>query len=486
MAHTPNDKSRLCELLGMAHDSNLGVFPSAPAADEAILERTRINLSWLLKLRSAAVAGQLATVCFVTAVLDIDLPLQSLLTVVGMAAISNVVFEVWSRRDLQSGQGRAWKRGRTNRWMGCVMVFDLFLLTALLYASGGPTNPFSIFYLVHITLAAVLLGGRWAYLLGTLSFACYAFLFVLHEPLPALGDLSELSLLALWRQGGQAAPIHLYLQGILIAFGAAAVIVVYFILRVSGELSRSERELARVRQRRAQSEKLEALATLSAGAAHELASPLSTIAVAARDLELHLERHAAGDRGGENANSAQEAVEDTKLIRSEVGRCREILDQMAAEAGQSAGEGLTRIRVGNFVDETLEALPGSGRIRVTVDDATRAVELFVGPSALARALRAIVSNALDASPKNEQVVVEGRSTASTVTLKVWDHGMGMAPEVLARAGNPFFTTKEPGRGMGLGLFLARTIIERLGGRLEIESVVGRGTIVMITLPLDRE
>ena len=450
-------------------------FGSAPPPiDDLVVGRIRVNFSWLLKLRWAAVAGQLCTILFVSLYLQVQLPLAWLLSIIGFTALTNAALLAWFRRQRTTNRWQRWAR-RETLLIGSIMVMDVVLLSALLYVSGGPSNPFSIFYFVNLTLAAVMLRGRWAISLGTFTVVCYALLFFFHRPLPALGDLSDLSLDSVVKGNATASPIHLYLAGILIAFGAAAIIVSYFIIRVSSELARRESDLSHARHIRAQSEKLEALATLSAGAAHELASPLSTIAVVAKDLELQLKKGAA----------SAGAAGDAQLIRAEVARCRNILDQMSAEAGQSAGEELVHLSVSDLIDSALDGM--TPRERVYIDGLERSTEreLFVPRSALARALRAILQNALDASPSDSRVVLQCRAHPDHLLIRIWDQGSGMPPEVLRRADDPFFTTKEPGRGMGLGLFLARTTVERLGGGLTISSVAGTGTMVMISLPWDR-
>lgn len=443
---------------------------STLAGDDPTAIRSRINFSWFVKLRWAAVAGQLMTIFAVEWLLEVQLPLLPLLSIVSSAAASNLCLVLWSRHQAKHD---SWTERRSSALMAVVVVFDLILLTALLHVTGGPTNPFSIFYLVNLTLAVVLLRGRGAYILAALTCLCYASLFAFYQPLPPLDGLAHHSLWELWRgDDPNPDPGQLYLHGVLIAVGTSALIVVYFILRVSGELNRQERALATARQRRARSDKLEALATLSAGAAHELASPLSTIAVVARDLELQLERGLASEN----------AVDDAKLIRAEVARCRQILDQMATEAGQTAGEEIRQLTLGDVIETTLSGLPEPDRVTVKGLDSHGDVRLFVPRQALSQTLRAILQNALDASRASSPILLDCRCQGGDVRLTAWDQGSGMPPTVVARASDPFFTTKDPGRGMGLGLFLARSVVERLGGTLVIDSVEGQGTVVTVTLP----
>ena len=452
--------------------------PSIDArADLPYLGRLRINTSWFLKLRWIAVSGQVLTIACTHVILGAELPMAALLTIVGIAAASNVVLELWFHRTIGSpvewlAKEGSLVRGRGELVLGGVMVLDVVLLTALLYVSGGPTNPFAIFYLANLSLAAVILGARWVWSLSALVVICYVGLHLFHRPLTSLGDLTSdrAGLLRSALEGRD--PLVLHLAGKLIAFTAAVGISIYFMTRVTSELARREVDLQQARDHQVQSERLESLATLAAGAAHELASPLSTIAVIAKDLEVDLEeRHGQGS-----------VVEDARLMRREVDRCRTILDAMAAGAGESAGEALVSVSLGELVDDSLDGLIEAERVRVRFVDRAREERLFVPREALVRATRSLIKNALDASTSDARVEVQARSDATGHRIEISDRGSGMSSEVLARAGEPFFTTKEPGSGMGMGIFLTRKLLARLGGTLEIRSEEGSGTVAEVRLP----
>lgn len=437
------------------------------------------QLAWLIRLRWAAVMGQAATIALVHIALGIRLPLAALTALVAVEAGTNVVLMVL-RRNLNVHNAR-----RVDRIMAATLGFDITVLTGLLFFTGGPFNPFSFLYLVYITLAAVVLHTAWTWGLVGLSLFLSGALFY--------GDVW-------WGPRGAGAMNHadhmrMHLQGMWIAFGVAACFIAYFVTRVRRALADRETALAAERALAARSERLAALATLSAGAAHELATPLGTIAVVAKELE----------RDAESAGSA--TLDDVRLIRSQVERCRAILTQMAADAGNPAGEAPTRVTLAALVDEALVNLPrpsiagaspdrdAAPRVDVTVDVDRGALgsEVTVPPRAVSQALRAVLKNALDSSragarsdgadDRRRGVVVQGcDAPRGWVGLCVRDDGQGMSAEVLSRAGEPFFTTKPPGKGMGLGLFLSRTVIGRVGGRLEIASHPGRGTDVVILLP----
>jgi two-component system sensor histidine kinase RegB len=409
-----------------------------------------INLSWLLRLRWGAVVGQVALVLVAHLGLRMPLRLGPLFATIAVGAVSNGALALWSRRARVVREWMLW----------AVLALDVVLLTVLLDLSGGPFNPFSALYLVHIALAAVVLRERWTWGLVALAFLCFGALFVEH----------------LWLPGEEASARHhhihdvrMHLEGMWVAFGVAAGFIVYFVQRVTRALARREAELVAARAETARTEKLAALATLSAGAAHELSTPLSTIAVVAKELERR-------------AELSPEGREDARLIRQQVARCRDILSQMAADAGASRGESLVRVAPAALVEEALEGLKGRERVRVEADAAAREERSAVPARALTHAIRGVVRNALQASAEGAAVrLVLGREAAGW-RLAVQDAGAGMPAEVLARAGEPFFTTKPPGEGMGLGLFLTRAVLEQMGGRLALRSRPGEGTQVVLTWP----
>jgi two-component system sensor histidine kinase RegB len=411
-----------------------------------------INLSWLLRLRWGAVVGQAGLILLANLWLGMSLPLLPLFTTIGVAAASNAALGLWARHP----------RGIREWMLWGVMALDVVLLTVLLDFSGGPFNPFSTLYLVHIALAAVVLRAGWTWALVGLASACFGTLFVRHLWVPGEG-------------GGAAHPHHhindvrLHLEGMWVAFGVAAGFIVYFVQRVTRALAEREAELVAARAVTARNEKLAALATLAAGAAHELSTPLSTIAVVARELERHAELSPA-------------SREDAQLIRQQVARCHDILAQMGADAGASHGEAFVLVTPAALVEGALEGLRDRERVRVEVAGLGREEAVAVPARALTHAIRGVVKNALQASPEGAPVRLALVREAAGWKLSVEDSGVGMPAEVLARAGEPFFTTKPPGEGMGLGLFLARAVLDQLGGRLELRSAQGQGTRVELTWP----
>jgi two-component system sensor histidine kinase RegB len=429
---------------------------SSPGADAPLVVRppsersaSAITLTWLVRLRWGFFASQAATVVGARYVLDVDVPIVALAAVVAASGASNLALDAWSRKQ----------RNPTDAALGVVFAFDTLLLTALLYFSGGPANPFSVFYLVHVTIAAVALGIRWAGLVVVLSVLSYATLFFRHVNVPAMEHAHH---------SGTAFSVHL--QGMWVALTIASSLIAYFVTRVSGALRAREGELLRTQQLAARNEKLASLSTLAAGAAHELGTPLGTIAVAAKELERSIR------------SAPEEAIADARLIRDELERCRAIVRRMSANAGQARGELAEPTTTTQVVAALRERM---GEVALSAVDVQGEEASFAAPpQGLVQVLSNLVLNALHATPDGgARVVLATDMAAGVVRFTVTDRGSGIRREDLDRVGDPFFTTKPPGQGMGLGLFLARAFADRCGGELVFSSEEGKGTRVTLSLPV---
>jgi two-component system, sensor histidine kinase RegB len=415
--------------------------------------RAAISLPWLTRLRWGGVAGQLVTVAVGHWTLGLALPFAPVLALIGIAVATNLALGRWLRAG-----GSA-----SPLLCGAVLVLDTLLLTGLLHASGGPFNPFSVLYLVYIMLAAVVLGAAWTWSLAGLSVACYVSLFLL----PVRGPVAHL-------HADGALSLHLW--GMLVAFVVAALLTAYFVVRLSAAIERRDAEIAAMREQATRTERLAALTTLAAGAAHELGTPLGTIAIAAKELERALER-----RDGTDGAALRD---DARLIRAEVERCRRILDQMASDAGEITGEAPVEVPVARLVHDVLDGLSAQEAARVRIEGLPLSAAAALPRRAVVGAVASLVRNALDATP-SEPVRLRVAVDERTLRVTVEDAGPGMTAEVLARAVEPFFSTKPPGKGMGLGLFLARTLAEGLGGQLTIQSEPGAGATARLDLPRGR-
>jgi two-component system sensor histidine kinase RegB len=416
----------------------------------------QVTLPWLVRLRWLTVLGQAVAVASAHWGFGLELPWWWLGSLVLLGAASNLLLSLQARR--------APIGGASAQIMGGVLAFDTLLLTALLAASGGPMNPFTVLYLVHITLAAVVLSAGWTSLVVGLSFSGFAALF--------LAPSGEHLL-----HGG---PVGLgpHLIGMWIAFVVAAGLSTYFVRQVTRAIAQQRKQIATLEVASARNARLASITTLAAGAAHELGSPLGTIAIAAHEAARTL----GGASVAAGADQAVAAVaEDLQLILLEVERCQEILGLMAARAAQSS-DAAQPIGLDELRQSVLDHLGEERAARVEFR-AESALELRLPAGQTTQSLLALVRNGLDASPEQHGVTVEVRQRNSEALITVEDRGCGIPEPVLPRVGEPFFTTKQPGRGLGLGVFLVRAFVESRGGELSIESTPGKGTRARMRIPM---
>ncbi len=422
------------------------------------------NVDWVIRLRWVAVAGQMVTVCVAWLGFAVPMRILPLMCIIGFTALTNVVLTCWLSR---SSKVREAEPTHWHRWLAAVMTLDLLSLTGLLYYSGGTANPFSVFYLVNLALCAVILPERWGWILTAVAVGGLTWLVAFRVDVPELQRVA-------FTLDENTRRVTLDELGQLVAMVTCALVIILFVKRVTRRLEFTQAELRRVEREQSRSEKLEALGTLAAGAAHELATPLSTIAVVANEISRHL-------RG---ANVPSSMKEDVALIRAEVNQCHTILARMTGRAGQSTGDEVTTLTVEELVHDTVSELSAVHRLQVDITDRASHQQISVPRESVAQAIRGIIQNGLDATEPDGIVRLAVDGVQSMMQLVIQDDGPGMTTEVLNRAGEPFFTTKEPGRGMGLGLFLARSVVERLGGSVRLKSVQGMGVTVVVELPVE--
>ena len=435
--HTPGP------LTATASDATVPLA-GAPSPRPWYLSATRLAaLPWLVRLHVATAAIDGAVVLATLLLPHADLPLRQAVILVALSGLANAAL------------ARALHRQRALPRTGVALslLLDIALLTELLDLTGGPFNPFAVVYLAHVALAAATVGRGAAWLVAAAAAGAYGTLLYWHtlEGVSVHHRINDF-------------PTHLFTMWVSVC--AVVELAAYFAVQASNALEA-------MRARAARSERLVSLTTLAAGAAHELSTPLATIALTARELE-----HAVSRLDGHDG-----LADDARLIRTEVDRCRDILDHMSGRVGGSAADLPEPLDVRATLDELLQSLPAEQRARVQVEAAAALPRVRASRAAFRQALSSLLSNAIDASPADSSILVTAHETTAPrgVRVVVRDRGAGMAPAVLARAGEPFFTTKEAGRGLGLGLFLARVFAERSGGTLTIDS--HRGTAVTLELPV---
>lgn len=420
---------------------------------------------WLAQLRWIAIAGQLIVIGFVRLILGIPLAIPQLLTIVLLTIASNIALWVVAKR---LGNQIPYSIFFQNRLLGGVLLFDVAILTGLLYFSGGAANPFILFYVANIAVAGVVLSRIWAILISASSVLGCFLLLNTANPVGVF-DGSPYVHSAAWGVAKWA---------FWISFATCSSVLTYFVSQLALEVRLRDRRLAIAEKDRERAQRLEALATLAAGAGHELASPLSTIAVIAGELSRTLDKPEIPDK----------VKRDFGLIREELARCKDILHRMKSGAGEAAAERLHPVALREIIEETLDAMREPHRVDVRMEKAVGDFKAMLPKQALSQALRNLLQNGLDASDPEHHVTLTSNITQGKQDLRNWqlvieDSGSGLNEEVLRRIGEPFFTTKEVGKGMGMGVFLTRNVIQGLSGTIRFERRLPRGTLCNVSIPI---
>jgi len=421
-------------------------------------------LPWLLRLRWGAVACQTLLIIAVSLFLKINLPLLIIFVIIVFQAVSNVFLAHYQRA----------KPHRVNQAVIIIMFLDVTLLTLLIHYTGGPMNPFTFLYLVHIVIGSLLMPPKWSWTLTIFTASCYAILFQLSSQ-PGTAATTPLC-----HSIPTAMPIpdamRLHLKGMWLAFTITSFFIVFFVSKIQKALEQYQQTIIHLQRARDNSERLASLTTLAAGAAHELSTPLAAIAVAAGEMQHNLHKN------NDLEENRPELLEDTVFIKERIKACKDILSQMSSDAGHPLGEQAVNF---NLADTLKEIVKSYNHESLSLDLKDENLMARLPLQTCKRVIKSLINNSLDASNHGEAIKISCRldkerhdnSRMGMIYVTIIDEGCGMDDETMMRATEPFYTTKEPGRGLGLGLFLAKTVARRYGGDLQIQKL-DRGTKVI--------
>lgn len=401
----------------------------------------------LIQLRWIAVIGQIATIAAVQFGLGLTLPLGAMSMVLGALMALNVVSYLWLRNRTEV----------SSRALLIGLVLDVAALTAQLWLTGGAMNPFTSLYLLQVTLAAVLL-DVWSTLVVA-ALACLSFTVLTGFYRPFVLPRHNI-----------ADMFSLYFGGMLVCFVLDAALLVVFVTQITRNLRGRDARLAALRQQAAEEDHIVRMGLLATGAAHELGTPLASLAVILGDWRRMPAISA-------NAEMAQEIEE----MQAAVQRCKAIVTGILLSAGEARGEAPVVTTVNAFLDEIVSEWRSS-RSGVRLLYENRFVEdlPIVSDSALKQIVFNVLDNAFESSPHWMELAV--RHDGGMLVLRISDAGPGFAPEMLTRFGTPYQSSKGK-LGGGLGLFLVVNVVRKLGGIVAANNRPQGGAVVTLNLPL---
>jgi len=411
-------------------------------------QRRNVRLDTLLRLRWLAIIGQTTAVLVVQYAVEFPLPIWACLAVIALSAWLNVALRLrFSLTQRLEPERAAW-----------LLAFDIAELAVLLFLTGGLENPFAFLFLAPVLLSATALPPRITIMLGAFAVLCATVLVFVHYPLPWDADdpleLPWIYLLGVW-------------LSILLAIGFIGV----YAWQITEESRQIAEALAATELVLAREQHLSQLDGLAAAAAHELGTPLSTISVVVKELELALE-----------AKSPH--IDDVRLLREQAQRCRDILSKLTE---LSAGEPFDRIPLPALIEEVVAPHRNFGiAIDVALQHKSGAPMGGRNPAIL-YGLGNILENAVDFAQSRVEVTVDWSDEDVAVTIS--DDGPGFAPEVMDRIGEPYVRSSKRRRmnagsettGLGLGFFIAKTLLERSGATVDFENrrFPDRGAVIRV-------
>lgn len=413
----------------------------------SLLSATRQNLQRLIMLRCVVM------LCLSLVILSLrqaSIPLHLLPLSIGIALLGALSLIAWWRlhASTQTSQHEL-----LLQLLGDITVFSM-----IFYFSGGYSNPFIWMFLLPITVAAVALRARYAWLVAILSITSYTLLMFYHIPL---------SHLHMHMRGDTQLDIHLV--GMWMGFVISAIIVAIFISRIGQNLRDYDKKMAQVREKALESERMLALGTLAASAAHELGTPLATMAVVNKELSQEL-------------SNQPEILAQLEIMRIQISRCKEILSSITQNAGKTRADAGQGVPLRDFLQEALQRWRDT---RPSTELVTTLPDQSINPSifsdrTLTQAILNLLDNAADESP--ERILFNAEWDEKLLVIQIRDFGKGLSKEIGQQIGKAFFSSKNE-EGMGLGVFLTQTTLARYDGKLRLTNHPEGGVLSIVELPL---
>jgi two-component system sensor histidine kinase RegB len=402
---------------------------------------TRQNLwrVWLIRcLLIVALAALLAGLRLTT---DLALPWQPLLLALALFTLTNLGL-LWRLRQPHA----------ISEWeFFANLCLDLLFLTVWLYFSGGSTNPLVSYYLIPLVISAAVLRAPFTWALVLLSLLAYTGLLFFYQPL------------ALFVHAGHGGMLNAHFTGMWINFAFSAFLIAWFVVRMANTMRAQQQSIAAIREQGLRDEQIISAASIAAGTAHELRTPLATMALLVDDMQAQ----------------ATAPAEDLGLLQQQIERCEAILAQLVSS--NSENQQLERLTADTLLKQLMDAWQLARpevAIELALDPA--AAQLHIqGNQALRHALLNFLNNAADASP--QQVQLQAMQDQNQLLIAISDRGPGIPGDIAETLGKRYVTGRQD--GLGLGVLLSSATIERLHGEVQLLERAGGGTRLEIRLPL---
>ena len=379
-----------------------------------------------------------------------SIPLHVVPLTVGLALLGFLSAVAWWRLHVSTQT--------TQRELLLQLLGDIAVFSLIFYFSGGYSNPFIWMFLLPITVAAVALRAVYAWLVAALSIASYTLLMFYHIPL---------SHLHMHMRGDTQLDIHLI--GMWLGFVISAIIVAIFISRIGQNLRDYDKRMAEVREKSLESERMLALGTLAASAAHELGTPLATMAIVSKELSQAL-------------GNQPEILAQLDIMRTQIVRCKEILSSITQNAGKTRADAGQGILLRDFLEEAIQRWRDT---RPSTELVVSIANNHINPTIFSdRTLTQAIQNLLDnaADEFSERVLLNADWDEKLLNIQIRDFGKGLSKAVKQQLGTPFFSSKNE-EGMGLGVFLTQTTLARYDGKLTLTNHPEGGVLSVVYLPL---
>lgn len=427
---------------------------SATAPNKRLLELSEFKvMEWLFWLRNFMVLVQLAAMVLSAKVINIPLPYWP----ISFAPMVLLGFNMLVYWRLEKGHRASVFE------MTLHLLFDMLVFTYLLYWTGGSGNPFVSAFLVPVALAAVFGSLRHALALGILSIALYSFLMLQHVPLPTLHG----------RLGGD---FSMHVFGMWLNFMLSAVITIGFVTALAKLAREREIALKQAEQESINSQHLIAIGALAAGAAHELGTPLSNIAMLAEECS-------------DPSSNVEEYAENMNAIKAQLSICQSQISILRDQANLAQRPVPLQGRGEVFILEVLARFKAMRpEIAISMQASEAIYDSIVYDISLSQTILNLLNNAADASIENgrPEIEVSYRAKAHMLVLRIDDFGMGINPALESLMGEVPFSSKA--QGIGIGLLLAKANVRRMDGELRLinRSSIPTGMRAEISIPFELE